>query len=85
MPGNRQTPESVDLPPESKQYRDAIVQTAQMVKDQKAQALASKHGLQILNLTWEDAGRFRGSAVGPNISDMTIQVRWKHLPRASRT
>lgn len=34
-----------------------------------------QHGLNLLNLTWEDTGRFKGSSVGPNISDMTIQVR----------
>src|SRR5262249_47040389 len=31
--------------------------------------------LQVLHLTWEDTGRFKDSAVGPNISDMTIQVQ----------
>jgi hypothetical protein len=41
--------------------------------------------LQILNLTWEDTARFKGSAVGPNISDMTIQVRdMLILPRVPR-
>jgi hypothetical protein len=33
-----------------------------------------RHKLQVLDVTWEDTGRFKGSAVGPNISDMTIQV-----------
>lgn len=56
------------------EYRDAIQRTAQMVSDGNAQSLASKYGLNILNLTWEDPGRFKGSSVGPNISDMTIQV-----------
>src|SRR5438046_7294373 len=45
-----------------------------MVSDSHAARLARTHGLNILNLTWEDTGRFKGSAVGPNISDMTIQV-----------
>ena len=36
--------------------------------------MASEFGLQILDLTWEDTGRYKGSSVGPNISDMTIQV-----------
>ncbi|MGB3312503.1 MAG: hypothetical protein WBG32_17860 [Nodosilinea sp.] len=42
------------------------------------------------NVTWEDTGRFYGSAVGPNISDMTIVVLhpwlrplpWKAAPPA---
>ncbi len=55
-------------------YKSAIQRTARMVSDAQAQALAQRHGLQILNVTWEDTGRYKGSSVGPNISDMTIQV-----------
>ncbi|HSD89053.1 MAG TPA: hypothetical protein VLB44_16105 [Kofleriaceae bacterium] len=51
-----------------------IARTAQMVHSEKARALAREHGLEVLDLTWEDTGRFKGSCVGPNISDMTIQV-----------
>jgi hypothetical protein len=56
------------------QHGAVIARTAQMVHSDKARALAKKHGLEILDLTWEDTGRFKGSCVGPNISDMTIQV-----------
>lgn len=55
-------------------YAQAIAKTAAMVGDAGAQREAKAHGLQILNVTWEDSGRFKGSSVGPNISDMTIQV-----------
>jgi hypothetical protein len=55
-------------------YQQAVRETALMVSKPQAQSLAASHGLQILNLTWEDTGRYKGSAVGPNISDMTIQV-----------
>lgn len=48
--------------------------TAGMVRSGDAQALAGRHGLTIVDLTWEDTARSKGSAVGPNISDMTIQV-----------
>jgi hypothetical protein len=48
--------------------------TASMTHDGNARSLAKKHELEILDLTWEDTGRFKGSCVGPNISDMTIQV-----------
>ena len=58
-------------------YFEAIDKTAGMLADPEAQRLAKLHGLQILNITWEDTGRFKGSAVGPNISDMTIQVAQK--------
>ena len=58
-------------------YRKVVADTAGMVGNPDAQRLAQKHGLQVLNLTWEDTGRYKGSCVGPNISDMTIQVQQK--------
>ena len=56
-------------------YRRAISETASMVHNAAARSLAKKHGLDIVDLTWEDTGRYKGSCVGPNISDMTIQVQ----------
>ena len=61
-------------------YRNAVTRTANMAGDAKAQRLAQKHGLQVLNLTWEDTGRYQNSSVGPNISDMTIQVATRAKP-----
>lgn len=57
------------------QYLQAIQRTADMVWDPQAIDLAAAHGLNILNVTWEDTGRYKNSAVGPNISDVTIQVQ----------
>src|SRR5687768_4276315 len=31
-------------------------------------------GLHLTSVCWEDCARYEGSAVGPNISDMTIEV-----------
>jgi hypothetical protein len=45
-----------------------------MVYDSEAQSLVSAKGLQVLNVMWEDTGRWEGSSVGPNISDVTIEV-----------
>ncbi|MCD4785820.1 MAG: hypothetical protein K8T10_18530 [Candidatus Eremiobacteraeota bacterium] len=56
-------------------YKDVVQKTVRMVSNQNARKFASKYGLNILNVTWEDTGRFKGSSVGPNISDMTIQVQ----------
>src|SRR5262245_40430178 len=56
-------------------YEDVIRRTESVVSDRHSQELAQQHGLQIVNVTWEDTARFKGSAVGPNISDMTIQVQ----------
>ncbi len=52
-----------------------IQRVEQMPWDGATQALAQKHGLNVVNVTWEDTGRTKGSSVGPNISDMTIGVR----------
>jgi hypothetical protein len=54
--------------------RQVVHDVASMVSDPNAQQLAQKHGLQILNVLWEDTGRFEGSSVGPNISDVTLEV-----------
>jgi len=51
-----------------------VARTAAMVADPKAQYLAWKYHLVVLNVTWEDTARYFGSCVGPNISDATIQV-----------
>lgn len=37
--------------------------------------LAKQQGLDVVNVTWEDTGRYAGSSVGPNITDLTIGVR----------
>ena len=52
-----------------------IGQVAQMPWNAQVTTLAGRHGLSVVNVTWEDTGRFNNSAVGPNISDMTIGVR----------
>ncbi|MEO0396730.1 MAG: hypothetical protein AAF243_12185 [Cyanobacteria bacterium P01_A01_bin.137] len=56
-------------------YRQVIERTRSMINDQPSQTLADRWGLDILDVTWEDTGRYDNSAVGPNISDMTIQVQ----------
>jgi hypothetical protein len=58
--------------------RTSIVQrVASMVMNHRTRMLAARHGLQVLNVLWEDTGRWQGSAVGPNISDVTIEVEDK--------
>jgi hypothetical protein len=53
----------------------AIHRVEQMVWDSNVTRMAAAQGLDVVNVTWEDTGRYKGSAVGPNISDMTIGVR----------
>jgi len=73
-PLNRRDRRNQTTPTVTAEYLEAIRHTTQMVSDPQAQQLANQYGLNLLNLTWEDTGRFKNSAVGPNISDMTIQV-----------
>ena len=46
-----------------------------LVWDSAAQQVANRHGLSLVNVTWEDTARTKESVWGPNISDMTIGVR----------
>ena len=63
---------------EDPDYDEAIRKTAAMVQDPRARRLVEKYGLNILNVTWEDTARYYNSSVGPNISDVTIQVQHRN-------
>lgn len=56
-------------------YQATIDRVVQMPHDRHLQQRAHGMGLNVINLTWEDTGRHYGSSVGPNISDLTLQVR----------
>ena len=56
-------------------YSQVIDRTQAMVNDDQAQALVQQFGLSLVDLTWEDTARYQNSSVGPNISDLTIQVQ----------
>ncbi len=56
-------------------YADVIARVENMPNDQNLLDRARRFGLDVVNLTWEDTGRYEGSSVGPNISDLTLQVR----------
>jgi len=56
------------------QFADIVARVADMVSDESAQTLVRRKGLGIVNVMWEDTGRWEGSSVGPNISDVTIEV-----------
>ena len=62
-------------PSPNRSYRDVVMDVAAMVGDGEAQGMAAAKDLQILNVMWEDTGRWEGSSVGPNISDVTIEVQ----------
>jgi hypothetical protein len=62
------------LPDPAVQYHGMVKRVAGMVDSESAYTMAQAQGLQILNVLWEDTGRWEGSSVGPNISDVTIEV-----------
>lgn len=64
--------------PADAEYRKAIAAAAEMTRNPRTVSMVRKHGLGIMNITWEDTGRYKGSSVGPNISDMSIQVGVKN-------
>jgi hypothetical protein len=58
-------------------YQRVVMSVAGMVNNERAQALANARRLEFLNVLWEDTGRYEGSSVGPNISDVTIEVEYE--------
>lgn len=69
---------------EYREYGQVIERTKSMLRDSEARRLAAEHDLQIMDVTWEDTGRYYNSSVGPNISDMTIQVEHRD-PRSGES
>jgi hypothetical protein len=59
----------------NRDYAETVRRVTGMVSDSGLQQRVARRGLGLMNVTWEDTGRFQGSAVGPNISDLTLQVR----------
>ena len=63
--------------PDAAEYEQVVQKVAGMVSDSTVSSGASRRGLNVMNVMWEDTGRSVGSSVGPNISDLTLQVRYK--------
>lgn len=64
---------AVAAPPKS--HLQVVNDVARMVYRSGPQRLARGHKLRFVNVMWEDTGRYKGSSVGPNISDVTIEVQ----------
>lgn len=56
-------------------FVNTIDRVSNMVYDFELQARVTERGLNVVNVAWEDTGRAVGSALGPNITDLTLQVR----------
>ncbi len=64
-------------PSDSRLYAQVVDKVANMVSDSDLQRRVAQRKLALVNVMWEDTGRAQGSALGPNISDLTLQVRRK--------
>ena len=62
-------------------YTRVVERVASMVSDDRLARRVARRGLRLVNVTWEDTGRAWGWALGPNISDFTLQVRHAVAPR----
>ncbi len=62
-------------PPRPPDFSQVIQRVMGMTDDWDLRQRAQRYGLDIVNVMWEDTGRYIGSSVGPNISDLTLQVR----------
>ncbi len=69
-----------DAPASPAAYGRVIARVIRMPHDTRLRARARRLGLDVVNVLWEDTGRTQGSVLGPNISDVTLQVR-ERLPR----
>jgi hypothetical protein len=56
-------------------YEQIVSSVSNMVSDGDATRMVAAKGLDLVNVMWEDTGRYEGSSVGPNISDVTIEVQ----------
>ena len=83
------TPTEAPAPKYSKEtltaLRKTIWQVEHMPESERLQARAWRHRLEVLNVLWEDTGRYEGSSVGPNISDVTLLLRAPTNAAGTRT
>jgi hypothetical protein len=62
-------------PSDSQEYQRVIAKVAGMVSDPDLSSRVRRRQLALVNVAYEDTGRAQGSVLGPNISDLTLQVR----------
>jgi hypothetical protein len=64
-------------PSDAREYARVVDKVANMVSDGDLMSRVRRRRLDLVNVMWEDTGRAEGSSLGPNISDLTLQVRRK--------
>ena len=71
--------------PDREAYERVVEKVEAMTSDPNVTSAASRRGLGVMSVMWEDTGRSVGSSVGPNISDLTLQVRFDDAAGRSRS
>lgn len=64
-------------------FSTTLQKVVNMTRDAKLRDRVRQLGLNVINVMWEDTARTPGSVWGPNITDMTLQVR--HPDRPDKT
>jgi hypothetical protein len=67
----------IKSPTDARAYAEVIAKVERMASNDDLIRRTAQRGLSVVDVTWEDTGRAEGSALGPNISDLTLQVRRK--------
>ncbi len=62
-------------PDVNREYGRVISKVGTMISDRDLRSRVARRNLSIVDVMWEDTGRAEGSALGPNISDLSLQVR----------
>src|SRR5690606_6717557 len=70
-------PEEADWGIFDQTYGETVAKVTGMIHDAGLHRMVDARGLNVLDVMWEDTGRFHGSSVGPNITDLTLQVRYR--------
>jgi hypothetical protein len=65
----------IKSPSDSQEYARVIAKVTSMVSDSDLSSRVRRRNLALVNVAYEDTGRAQGSVLGPNISDLTLQVR----------
>lgn len=65
----------IKSPSDSQEYARTIAKVTNMVSDSDLANRVHRRNLALVNVAYEDTGRAQGSVLGPNISDLTLQVR----------
>jgi hypothetical protein len=73
--GDEESDWGIKNPSDSQEYQRVIAKVANMVSDADLNSRVRRRQLALVNVTYEDTGRAQGSVLGPNISDLSLQVR----------